>query len=570
MNYSYNLIDKPWIPCLTHAGTRTELSLHDTLLKAHQMRELFCDSPLETVALYRLLLAVMYWVYHLDDQVWGELWQRRETGLDPATIANQWVAWRHRFDLFDESHPFYQIADESQLGQRSPVNKMIPQLTPSDTLFDHRISDAVTGVKLTPAEAARALITNQLYGLGYNQFVDAPCAKGVVFLIQGATLLETILLNLLRYPQEDGPYRSSRDDAPAWAQENVFEFPFDGERVSRDAKVELKAGKRTLKYDNHIPLGQLDYLTWHNRKTKLIPTGPLDNPEVRQIAWAPGLRLESDITDPMQHYDQSKDGWSAYVLRPERALWRDLTTFVNISADMATTRPVAAIRRLAFLAQQFEELRGATPILATFAIAKDRASLFYIRQERTPLPTDLLLKPELAGHLGQGLRAADRVALVVRRASFALAWMLLYPATALEKVQGEKDVDAKFTKGSSKNSRNLDAKRAYMLQTSWGVERVYWSSLENHFHWFIQGLPQSPDEAIQIWRGELRRAARDAFNITQEYAGGDRRAMRAAAVANQLFNRGLSKVLGSNYAPVDTSEGVKMSEMEEKVKPNER
>lgn len=57
----FNLVDQSWIPCLLRDGGKPqELSLRDTLIGAHEIRELCDDSPLVTVSLHRLLLAVLH------------------------------------------------------------------------------------------------------------------------------------------------------------------------------------------------------------------------------------------------------------------------------------------------------------------------------------------------------------------------------------------------------------------------------------------------------------------------------------------------------------------------------
>ena len=56
----FNLIDEPWIPCIDLHGQRVEYGIRDTLLKAHELREICDDSPLVTVAIHRLLLAILY------------------------------------------------------------------------------------------------------------------------------------------------------------------------------------------------------------------------------------------------------------------------------------------------------------------------------------------------------------------------------------------------------------------------------------------------------------------------------------------------------------------------------
>ena len=63
MTYSFNLIDEPWIPCLRPDGTTIALGLRETLLQAHELREIRGDTPLETAALHRLLLAILHRVF---------------------------------------------------------------------------------------------------------------------------------------------------------------------------------------------------------------------------------------------------------------------------------------------------------------------------------------------------------------------------------------------------------------------------------------------------------------------------------------------------------------------------
>jgi CRISPR system Cascade subunit CasA len=544
MTYSFNLVDKPWIPCLAPDGEGVELGLRDTLVQAHKLREIHGDTPLETVALYRLLLVVLHRVFGpRDSSIWIKMWRKRREGFDSSMLDNYLQHWHHRFDLFDQEHPFFQVADESQLGKRDTVNKMIPQLTPDATLFGHTLNDEDRGAKLTVAEAARALITNQNYGLGYRQFVDAPCAKGTVFVIQGTTLIETLLLNLVRYPVENGECASTSNDAPAWEQDKVFDVVIDGVQHSRDAIEQTRGGRRQLRYEYHFPLGQLDYMTWHNRKTKLFPEGPKDNIVVRSIAWAPGMRLDNEVTDSMQYYTREKEGWRVYSLKPERSLWRDLDTLLRFYKTSNETRGIISIAWLATLARQEPQLIARTYLLSAFGMAKDTAKLFYLRHEITPLPTDLLRKEELLGQLTRALQIAERSYSSIRRATFVLAWLILSPDAGTMDFKQDR-IDAKIAKGKTKQSRDEEAKRIYKLAKSWGVERYYWSDLEVHFHRLIQNLPDAPQQALQTWRDQVRRAATAAFNQAERYAGSDGRTMRAVAVARQRFNIGLAAAVG--------------------------
>src|SRR5688500_11864567 len=61
VSISFSLVDEPWIPCLTVRGGPAEmLGLGAVLTRPREIREIADDSPLVTVALHRLLLAILH------------------------------------------------------------------------------------------------------------------------------------------------------------------------------------------------------------------------------------------------------------------------------------------------------------------------------------------------------------------------------------------------------------------------------------------------------------------------------------------------------------------------------
>src|SRR5881398_2234136 len=107
----FNLIDEPWIPCIAPQGQRVEYGIRDTLLKAHDLREICDDSPLVTVALHRLLLSILYRAYEgpPDMAKWRSLHERGNVA--PGDGIDKYLKdWRSRFYLFDDKHPFMQVA----------------------------------------------------------------------------------------------------------------------------------------------------------------------------------------------------------------------------------------------------------------------------------------------------------------------------------------------------------------------------------------------------------------------------------------------------------------------------
>jgi len=162
MTVSFNLIDKPFIPCVHLDGQTAEYGLRDTLLKAHEIAEVRDGSPLVTIALHRLLLAILHRCYRGPTNS-AERVSIRETGyFDANCISTYFQKWAERFDLFDNDYPFFQRAGYAQ-AEPSSVNRLVKELSRGNNaaLFDHTTDDPP--MALTPAEAARAVITEQMF-----------------------------------------------------------------------------------------------------------------------------------------------------------------------------------------------------------------------------------------------------------------------------------------------------------------------------------------------------------------------------------------------------------------------
>jgi CRISPR system Cascade subunit CasA len=68
-------------------GRMEPLSLRDTLVQAHTIREIYTDSPLTVAALHRLLLAVLHRVFRpMNRHVWAELWVKGQGQWKPTTL----------------------------------------------------------------------------------------------------------------------------------------------------------------------------------------------------------------------------------------------------------------------------------------------------------------------------------------------------------------------------------------------------------------------------------------------------------------------------------------------------
>src|SRR5207244_7847397 len=122
-------------------------------MQAGEIREIADPSPLVTVALHRLLLAILHRSLDgpQDIDQWAEWWEEQALPLD--RVRAYLDSCRLRFDLFDADRPFYQTT-EVDPSYPSPVGKLTFErgIFTGDELFTHEVRP------LDPGAAARALV----------------------------------------------------------------------------------------------------------------------------------------------------------------------------------------------------------------------------------------------------------------------------------------------------------------------------------------------------------------------------------------------------------------------------
>jgi CRISPR system Cascade subunit CasA len=505
MTPEFNLIDRPWIPCVRKDGTPETLSLRETFAQAHKLRALSGDNPLETAALHRLMLALLHRVFgpH-DEDAWMDL--RSEMSFDTATLEDYWDCYHSRLGLFDPDHPFYQTEDDRV--KHKPPNSLILDLAFGNkgTLFDHHTDDQAAS--LSPAKAARALVTLQTFGLAGlsgirgDTFTDGPWTRGVVFLIQGDNLHETLVLNALSYPTRDDIFLHHEADRPAWEMDDPF------------------APDRTR------PLGYLDYLTWQNRRIMLFPEETEDGVRVTEMTMGPGLRLDRDVLDPMHHYriDDSR-GYLVMRFNEERALWRDSAAIFKLHSH--EDRPPRTFGWLAELIDDgYLDPEGTRRYLA-LGMANSRARVDFYRGERLPLPM-AYLTPEgerFTEHLQTAMETAELARRQLWGAARTLATYVLVPQADAEEAHqpSREDMDK--------------------LTAQWAVERDYWVQLEIPFYDLVEGLPNDVETALDTWHDTVRRVAWEAFDYVAGQVEHDPRNLKAAVRGRGQLAAGLKRVL---------------------------
>jgi len=485
----FNLAHEPWIPCIGADGQAMDLSLRDVLVRAHELQELGGDSPLVVAALYRLLLAVLHRILGppgLD--AWEALWKA--------------ATWEQRLDLFDARHPFYQAADE-RVKPKS-VASLVHEFASGNnaTLFDHHMDSE--DIWLTPAQAARLLVTAQSFGLAGlsglpQKFTDGACARGVLFLVQGDTLFESLALNMVRYP-DDRFFVQRSGDRPAWEMDD----PHTPERG--------------------VPLGYLDHLTWQNRRILLLPESHSGGIEVRRMTVAPGLRLDRAVLDTMKHYRQDKKrGPLPLRFREDRVLWRDSAALFKLRSE--GWRPPVTFDWLAELVDMEVLSKALTQRTLALGMANNQAKVEFYRSDRFPLPLAYLQKRSLVEVLDTALGMADQVSRQLWGAERTLATYLLAP-----------DAD----RADARRPAREDLDR---VMAPWGTDRIYWSRLEVGFWRTMERIPGDCEGALEAWQGMLWRTSWEGLENSTRLVGADPRAFKAIVRAREQLASGLAKVL---------------------------
>ena len=483
----FDLRTRGWIPVRESSGTVREIGLEETMRRAHELRQIEGESPLETVSLYRLLVGL---AHHLvgdfrSVREWREIGARGE--FDKAKV--EWYfhnsPWADRFGLFDESLPFWQcpglVNIDPKTGAERPIliSKLIHSVASGNnkTLFSHQIDNGDFG--LSAAEATRGLVTTQYFSFGEpnrkksNHFgwqesvFDAPLTRGIPCILMGDTLFETTILNML--PREYRGSALSKMDlgVPPWA-ENLEQI--------------ICSKRAAAKNNKTIPKSYLDYLLPRSRHIRLLKEEKKDGTSaVHRIYIAQGVawdRHPDPTVEPWFVKKEVKKSKKTMIiplhLDRDRAVWRESTAYLgwrSTHQDKQREKYIPPENLRAYgrywpIKSRRKSLLAPVAIFALASVPGNATSLAW-RHEILDLPVEAMEDHAIMQDIQASLKNLERVAGILR------GGVERYYREALRNDDSKKDA--------------VPNKKAYSsaaLRTYWGaVERPFRAVLVRESSW---------------------------------------------------------------------------------------
>ncbi|MFE5595472.1 type I-E CRISPR-associated protein Cse1/CasA [Streptomyces sp. NPDC056549] len=418
---SFDLASAPWLGTLPRSGDPAELSLLETLLKAHLITGLSLPSPTMMPAVLRQVLLPV--VLHAlgaprSLQEWQEWFER--DGFSPeqreklATYLNE---HRDRFDLLSDRAPFAQVAGlATPKGETKSVALLIPSMASGNNVPVFSCLTEGETLELRPAEAALWLLNAQCWdtaaiksgAVGDDKVKSGkttgnpvgPLGQLGVVMPLGESLYETILLNL----------------------------PIDYDGQAARGKPQWAGEPGTASWESRPARDLLDLWTWQSRRIRLIATDTPHGPRVTRVVLAAGDRLTA--TPPFEphtawnHVAKPRAGQSPRYPRrhrPGRSAWQGLNALLTLALPEESDGVSTSL-----LLRQVGELyaAGCLPAnyplrVATYGVeyGNQSAVVEHVMADEVPLPAAVLAADhqDLCALLLEAVTQADRAAFALDR-----------------------------------------------------------------------------------------------------------------------------------------------------------
>ena len=383
---SYDVLKEPWIPVERVDGSLVELGLLDVLKQAHTLKQIICESPLETYAVSRLLIAFL--MDALTPERSNDRKKLLHAGKFPPEQLDRYIKKCVQegcsFDLFDNKRPFMQAAfvAEFDSGKEKPVAILVHTLPTGNNHmhFDHRFP---RDQLLSCEQTLRALCSTYVFctaGLsGPSSVNNTPCTY---VLCVGETLHETLTLGMLSIA-ECGNIPWSN---PPIAWRNFEEF---------------------IPKETHAKMSILSAFTWMPRRVTLIPSKAIGKIETVYYQAGANFLGNGVWKDPHVSYRKSKkEEWFPVKPQNGRAMWRDLGSVTATSHTDPSHIPPRIITQTTVLLGRDKSMVK----LRMVGLVTNQAQYISLLYDDLAVPVEILDNPFLGERLQDDMRFVEQIA----------------------------------------------------------------------------------------------------------------------------------------------------------------
>jgi CRISPR system Cascade subunit CasA len=500
MKASFDLTEQPWIPCRFPDGRIEELSTHEALARAHEIKAIVDESPLVVAVLHRHLLAVLHRCYSGPRTMseWAGI--ACAARFDIRRIENYLSQVRTRMDLLHATHPFAQTRGLLEQFEPDPIDQLSLERSKWGTareLFQHR--PTTHSPRMGLGEATRLLLVHHAFATGglvkkKGEPVSAtasPLVRSALVLLCGPNLFQTLVSNLLVYDQEQRPIPLTGEDAPSWEQ------PPQPSRLPLDSEPK------------RLPLGWLDLLTWQSRRLELRVNDSMATGFVRAVGK--GL-AEGCPRDPMVAYRRDEErGFVPIGLSLTRSFWRSANAlFEATRGDQSHFDRPRTIDQAA--SRQGRTALGEASVygIEVFGLSAEKSLVNFSRSERVAAPLPLFDDPNARDSVTDVLRLCDEAIRALRSALWSYGRYALSPGT-----------------------RSPQTKDVSDLVDSLGAEAAAWSALGVEFETFLRVLAVDRLQARSQLEHRLHRIIERRFLDAVSRSDSAGRGLQARAIAER-------------------------------------
>lgn len=383
MSATFDVLNQAWIPVVTIDGKEKMLGIRETLVNAHELREISSASPLEEYSLYRFL--GLFLMDTLRPESEADIEDLLDAGsFDETAIENYITLCRSEgvsFDLFDAERPFLQSKFDPALdGEPKPVTVLdFTRANGNNHIhFDHKHKASAV---IKPDSATRLLLTTYLFctaaAQGYPSGVNA--SPPYFSVILGKSLFETLVYTLM---------------------------PTDSIGITFDTPPVL--WRRTTPVIPKQEIGKTSWLHGMLFPTRRIHLLPNEDGTVSSVYLCQGENFVNKPSwrDPYVTYRVGKDGY--FPMRPssDRAIWRNLCDIVNIPGGQASQ-----------LLMLYRNIQSCDTVdLTLYGVETNQASYLGIYRHSLSFPLALTEESSTVDALRFCIQASEALANALRKA----------------------------------------------------------------------------------------------------------------------------------------------------------